>query len=42
MLQHYKNDAQRLAALKRSRWFITATLIIIAALAAYTGYKTFM
>lgn len=41
MVQHFKNDAERLAALKRSRWFVTGILIILFIILAYTAYKTF-
>ena len=41
MVQHFNNDAERAAALKRSRYFVTAILIILLSLMAYTAYKTF-
>jgi hypothetical protein len=42
MVQHFKNDAERSAALKRSRYFITGILIILFTVLAYTAYKTFI
>jgi hypothetical protein len=42
MKQHFQNDAERTAALKRSRWFVTGILIIIAITIAFTAYKTFI
>ncbi len=41
MVQHFKNDAERSAALKRSRHFVTGILIILFITLAYTAYKTF-
>lgn len=41
MEQHFKNDAEKAAALKRSRYFIISILIIIFITLAYTAYKTF-
>ncbi len=42
MKQHFQNDAERAAALKRSRWFVTGILIILFTVMAYTAYKTFI
>lgn len=42
MKQNFNNDAERVAALKRSRLLITAILIITAAAMAVLAYKTFM
>jgi hypothetical protein len=42
MKQHFQNDAERAAALKRSRYFVTAILIILFSTLAYTAYKTFI
>jgi hypothetical protein len=41
MGQHFKNDAERAAALRRSRYFVTGILIILFSVMAYTAYKTF-
>jgi hypothetical protein len=41
MVQHFKNDAEQAAALKRSKWLVTVILIILFSLMAYTAYKTF-
>jgi hypothetical protein len=42
MVQHFNNDAERAAALKRSRYFVTAILVILLTTLAYTAYKTFI
>jgi hypothetical protein len=41
MKQHFQNDAERAAALKRSGWFVTGILILIAITIAFTAYNTF-
>lgn len=41
MVQHFKNDAERATALKRSRYFVTGILVILFITLAYTAYKTF-
>jgi len=42
MKQHFQNDAEGAAALKRSRWFVTGILILPAVTIAFTAYKTFI
>jgi len=41
MSQHFKNDAERAVALKRSYYLVTAILIVTLSILAYTAYKTF-
>lgn len=41
MVQHFKNDAERATAYNRSRYFVTAILIVLISLMTYTAYKTF-
>jgi hypothetical protein len=42
MKQHFKSDAERVAALKRSRWLVTGILILIAISIAFLVYKIFI
>jgi len=42
MKQHFKSDAERAAALKRSRLLVTGILILIAIAIAITAYKKFI
>jgi hypothetical protein len=42
MAQHFINDAERAAALKRSYQLVSGILILIAITIAYTAYKTFI
>lgn len=42
MKQHFQNDAERAAALKRSRRFVTGILFLIAITMAFTAYKTWI
>lgn len=41
MAQHFKNDAERTAVLKRSKRSVTGILVIIIITIACTAYKTF-
>ncbi len=42
MKQHFQNDAERAAALKRSRYIVLSILVVIIIVMVFTAYKTFI